>query len=308
MTGSRLFLGLALCGALAGAALVLSVAPALASELRGGILVASYDLKDLVPDGPESAKQVTALVESIKTKVNPEAWKPGKDNSIAAGDREMTISTADASLVPLVREHLLGLYAAGMPAAHKEMHEKLAKRAPLDFKDAHLGKALESLAKASGLRIELDADCRGKAEVPVTLRTKEASYGLAVRQLARAAGLEWSFRDGGVVLAKPVERAPKPLHRLFADARIDKEVADDLRDKLSWSKVSFDWDRKPSGEALKFLADAADVRIVPDGPGEHEITLRMQDASVETALKWVCRLCKLEYRIRDGAVHVRPVD
>ncbi len=78
------------------AALLLPQASALA--LRSEFLLASYDVGDLVPEGPEADKRAAELAEEIKSKVNPEAWKRLADSRVSLDWNEKPAAEALAFL------------------------------------------------------------------------------------------------------------------------------------------------------------------------------------------------------------------
>jgi hypothetical protein len=290
-----------------------------AGALRGEVLLVSYDVSDLVPAGPEAAKLTAALAEEIKAKVEPGAWKPGV-NTVTAGDRGIAITVNDARLAERVTEFLLAAYAERMPRENKELHEKLAKKAPADFATpVTVAAALETLEKSSGLKVTIDPQAKDRGAQPLSLRLKEASAGLTLRWLTRAAGLDWEFREGGIVFFRPPDRGmaalPRvPLHRAAEGARVAKEIAARTAAVNAASGkelAAHQFKAELLGECLEWFRQTMGVDIVCDPGCEphlgYQVSLDLEDMTAGQALTVVLRAAGLRGGLRDGAILVIPV-
>lgn len=125
-----------------------------------------------------------------------------------------------------------------------------------------------------------------------------------------------AIEDAGVAYSRTVvypDNWHQVMQRTPATGTTDSEVEwmTTIRRKLD-KKIKFDFDRAKLSEAIDFLERCSDVNMVIDpaakAGGEREITLRMDQASVQTALDWILRLAGLDYELRDNAVFISTPD
>jgi len=80
-----------------------------------------------------------------------------------------------------------------------------------------------------------------------------------------------------------------------------------VRDKLN-RNVSFDFVDTPLQDVLAFLGSLADLTIILDTEaikdGAPNVTLRVNDMRLGTALNWICKLAGLKYALREEAIFV----
>jgi len=81
-----------------------------------------------------------------------------------------------------------------------------------------------------------------------------------------------------------------------------------IREKLATEKVTFDFVETPLADVLAFLSSLTDVTVVLDQEatreGQPNVTLRVNEMTLERALNWICKLVGLKYTLRDEAIYV----
>lgn len=76
-------------------------------------------------------------------------------------------------------------------------------------------------------------------------------------------------------------------------------------------KVSFHFVDMPLSEAIERLRNLSGLNFVLDpqtDAGDTPINLRIQNMTLRLALKWVLKLCDLDYTVRDGAIFITSPD
>jgi len=85
-----------------------------------------------------------------------------------------------------------------------------------------------------------------------------------------------------------------------------------VREKLTTQKIAFDFVETPLQDVLSFLSSLTDVTIVLDHKAVRDdppnITLRVNDMTLEGALNWICKLAGLKYKLKDEAIYVARPD
>jgi tetratricopeptide (TPR) repeat protein len=154
-----------------------------------------------------------------------------------------------------------------------------------------LAKTLREVAVDAARKQAVDERLKdGRAETEKTwaeTRAFSTELGMRSDELARR-------RPGTTT---PVEREAK--EEIWA-ARIN--------DALQTAKVSFDFDKKPLQDVVAHLGTVSGLNIVLDPEavrdGPLDVTLRVKDMPLQSALNWTLKLAGLKYTLKDGAIFI----
>jgi len=86
----------------------------------------------------------------------------------------------------------------------------------------------------------------------------------------------------------------------------------ELKAKLD-QKVSFDFVETPLADVVTFLTTITNATIILDNKSlenlqHNEVTLRVNDMKLSTALEWILKLVNLEYALKEGAIYIGTAD
>lgn len=154
---------------------------------------------------------------------------------------------------------------------------------------------------------------------PVTLKLNQATLKECYREVCRAAGLDYQYRRGDlVVIFKP----GSPEKRQFDAAGLrwgPSSAANGQARKLLQKKVNFEFIQAPLFDAVSFLEVVGTVRweaawrdpaSYEDGrnseEGQRTVTLRCNLVTMEAAADLILRLSDLTAEVRDGRICIRP--
>ena len=108
-------------------------------------------------------------------------------------------------------------------------------------------------------------------------------------------------------------RRARERKHMLAFVGADEQWKQDIERSLQ-KKVSFEFVDIPLHEALRFLQDLAEAKIIIDqqvmesGTGDTPINLKIGDMSLDQALDWVLRLADLSYALKDDAIFISTPD
>lgn len=191
-----------------------------------------------------------------------------------------------------------------------KMEEKLARPVSFNFRESTLTDALSFFRTFAELNIILDSKSAEMSEKRFTLKLDKVRLESGIAWTARLMGLDYAVRDEAVYLAR---REDMPVDwRGQMQERYRKKVASgqeswlaDIEARLGRTiQVEFRNDHLPA--VLEYLVTESGLNIVLD---YHLLDktkpIRLQGKmSVRNALKWVTRLARVRYVIRDEVIYV----
>ena len=191
-----------------------------------------------------------------------------------------------------------------------KIEEKLAKPVSFNFRESTLSGALSFFRTFADLNIILDSKAADMSEKRFTLKLDKVRVESGIAWTARLMGLDYALRDEAVYLA---HRDDMPVDwRGRMQERYRKKVASgqeswlaNIEARLGRAiKVEFRNDHLPA--VLEYLVTESGLNIVLDYHllGKTKPIRLQGKMTVQNALKWVTRLARVRYVIRDEVIYV----
>jgi tetratricopeptide (TPR) repeat protein len=293
-----------------------------------GIDMRKLELANLMAEARaafEKGDYLRALQLFIQAKAKAQALAPSMDVGKAAEDSEVCIQKSQAAIqAQRAKEEQERLRRA------KEETDKLRKQGQSLLDERQRARFVQAQGLFEQRRYEearklceqilRETPGNGAAE---TLRTKvvESARREAIDRLLAtrrdAMDRYWDeTRVGGVpqtgLVAMPRElfekvRSRKEQPIFFGDVKPPEEWEARVREAMN-KRVSFDFVETPLQDVLSFLGSFADVGIILDQDaikGQNpQVTLRVKDMRLETAMNWICKLTGLRYTLKNEALFI----
>jgi hypothetical protein len=191
------------------------------------------------------------------------------------------------------------------PAAAGEEEKKdvdLAKEITLEFVEQPLDECCQYV---TGLDVKVSCD-EELAKTEITVRLTKTPARCVLRLLARLAGAKaYRTADGGLRISKKADAGKELPGDEDPAAAWRKAIVEKLR-----KKVNFEFVQAPFSEALNFIQSVAETNLVIDpackDKANAQITLRMNQADLATALLWILEFAGCDYELADGALFIVP--
>ena len=192
-------------------------------------------------------------------------------------------------------------------AKDAKLEKKLATIVSFNFSNTPPGEALKALGEMAKMEFELNDN--------VMVFRPGSKITLQLRDIETRSGLEWIIHHAGwnldgldhgwsLDILNDGEFCVSPNEEKMRESRLRTEIEKKLND----CKITFEFVGKPLDEALEFIAKSAKVNILLDprciasGTSKTPINLHVNSMSADLALKWILKLAKLDYDIRNEAV------
>jgi general secretion pathway protein D len=183
-----------------------------------------------------------------------------------------------------------------------------------DYEEAaRLARRVMDLDPTNTDAVELETACRWKAIGKRAERTADLK-GEAVRdwvELSQAAMVPYS-----PVLVYPKDWAEISRRESEQEKRLQEpDWKRNIRAALD-KEVTLEFVEQPLEECIKYLQGLTDVNIIPDpaafaagaASAKQPITLRLSRTKLSLALKWILRMAKLDYTLKQGAIFISTPD
>jgi len=213
------------------------------------------------------------------------------------------------ALVEKAKERLAAL--AGQQAKESDDAEKTRlkmekTKIDLDFVDADLADIADFLSEFSGIAILID----GQAQPPLPQKATFAVKALSITQIVKLLGSMCGFESvnrNGVLVWTSAQRA-QALQARPAITLPDDAAADDRKvlTSIGSIRISLNFAETPLDTVIGFLQEVTQLNIViaPEA-GKPNLSLRVGDAKLSTALDLIGFLTDTEFAIENGAILVR---
>jgi len=178
---------------------------------------------------------------------------------------------------------------------------------------ARLARRVMDLDPTNTAAVELETACRWKSISKRAERTADLK-GETVRdwvELSQAAMVPYS-----PVLVYPKDWAEISRRESEQEKRLQEEDwKRSIRGALE-KEVTLEFVEQPLEECIKYLQGLTDVNIIPDpaafaaggASARQPITLRLSRTKLGLALKWILRMAKLDYTLKQGAIFISTPD
>jgi len=183
-----------------------------------------------------------------------------------------------------------------------------------DYEEAaRLARRVMDLDPTNTAAVELETACRWKSISKRAERTADLKSE-AVRdwvELSQAAMVPYS-----PVLVYPKDWAEISRRESEQEKRLaEPDWMRNIRAALD-KEVTLEFVEQPLEECIKYLQGLTDVNIIPDpaafaaggASAKQPITLRLSRTKLSLALKWILRMAKLDYTLKQGAIFISTPD
>lgn len=92
----------------------------------------------------------------------------------------------------------------------------------------------------------------------------------------------------------------------------EKNPEDIIREKLETTRITFEFDSTPITEVVKLLIQKSGInmiiepRAIEHGAEKYDISLKVENMKLKTALNWIMQFSNLDYDIRDELIYIAP--
>ncbi|MBL4844476.1 MAG: hypothetical protein JKY65_03025 [Planctomycetes bacterium] len=205
-----------------------------------------------------------------------------------------------------IGKDLSGLNApAVFPTPSTELDRQVEQRlrqwkSTLVFRGTPLGEVFGFLRDVTGLNFVSLSDV--DLDEKVKLRIRDIEYLSALRLIASARGLSFTYRGGALVFGKDLGRLAPRLTR--AELAINPAVAK----RLTTQSLSMNFDSTPLRQAIDFLRGVTGLTFRVDSKIDLDLpcTLKLRNATLRDALSLLLASVDLRYRLTAEGVVIEP--
>lgn len=190
------------------------------------------------------------------------------------------------------------------------IEKKLERKISFDFYGTPVDEVVQFAGSLLRVNIFLEKPAVAKITTPITLKVADMPASEALKKTFALAGMEYELVDEAIFVTVKQKNVPRKLAADNAETA-NRHMPDwelELR-KRTQRKISFCFVDTPLDEAMGFFSRIVNVPLILDfhiPKDEMAATLRVEDLSLEVALRWIVRMGKLEMKYFDHAIFIFP--